>query len=99
MRKFALAPLPTIGAATGLHTSRRQLIERGRPVARMRAFFTLAFLAVLILCTLLAARAWYANRGRQVEPAERQVLLRFVAGLAIFWLVAIAGYLGGFISF
>jgi hypothetical protein len=65
----------------------------------MRAFFTLAFLAVLILCTLLAARSWYANRGKQMEPAERQVFLRFVAGLALFWLVAIAGYLGGFMSF
>jgi len=65
----------------------------------MRAFFTLAFLAVLIVCTLFAARTWYANRGRQVEPAERQVFLRFVTGLAVFWLVAIAGYLGGFISF
>ena len=65
----------------------------------MRAFFTLAFLAVLIVCTLLAARSWYANRGKQVDPAERQVFLRFVAGLALFWLVAIAGYLGGFMSF
>jgi hypothetical protein len=65
----------------------------------MRAFFTLAFLAVLILCTLLAARSWYANRGKQVDPAERQVFLRFVAGLALFWLVAIAGYLGGLMSF
>jgi hypothetical protein len=65
----------------------------------MRAFFTLAFLAVLLLCTLLAARTWYANRSRHVEPAERQVLLRFVAGLAVFWLLAIAGYLGGLMAF
>ena len=65
----------------------------------MRAFFTLAFLAVLLLCTLLAARTWYANRGRQVEPAERQVFRRFVAGLALFWLLAIAGYVGGLMSF
>ena len=65
----------------------------------MRAFFTLAFLAVLLVCTGLAARAWYANRGRQVEAAERQVFLRFVTGLAVFWLVAIAGYLGGLMSF
>ena len=65
----------------------------------MRAFFTLAFLTVLILCTLLAARTWYANRGRQMEPAEGQVLLRFVTGLALFWLLAIAGYLGGLMTF
>ena len=66
----------------------------------MRAFFTLAFLAVLLLlCTLLAARTWYANRGKQMEPAERQVFLRFVAGLAVFWLLAIAGYLGGLMTF
>jgi hypothetical protein len=31
-------------------------------------------------CTLLAARTWYANRGQPMEPAERQVFLRFVAG-------------------
>jgi bacteriorhodopsin len=65
----------------------------------MRAFFTLAFLAVLVLLTLLAARTWYANRGRQVDAAERQVFRRFVAGIAVFWLIAIAGWLGGFISF
>jgi len=65
----------------------------------MRAFFTLAFLAVLLICTAFAARTWYANRGRQVEPAERQVFLRFVTGLAVFWLLAIAAYLGGLMSF
>jgi hypothetical protein len=65
----------------------------------MRAFFTLAFLAVLLLLTLLAARTWYANRGRPVDAAEQQVFRRFVAGVAVFWLVAIAGWLGGFISF
>ena len=65
----------------------------------MRLFFTLAFLAVLVLCTLLAVRTWYGQKGREVEPAERQVFLRFVAGLAVFWLLALAGWLGGLISF
>jgi hypothetical protein len=65
----------------------------------MRAFFTVAFLAALLLCTLLAARTWYAKRGKPVEPAEHQVFLRFVAGVALFWLLAIAGYLGGLMSF
>jgi hypothetical protein len=65
----------------------------------MRAFFTLAFLAALLLCTLLAARTWSANRGRDVEPAERLVFRRFVAGLALFWLLAIAGYVGGLMTF
>jgi hypothetical protein len=65
----------------------------------MRAFFTVAFLVVLVLLTLLALRAWTASRGKDMEDAERRVLLRFVAGLAVFWLVAIAGYVVGFISF
>jgi hypothetical protein len=65
----------------------------------MRAFFTLAFLAVLLFCTLLAVRTWYGHRGRHVEPAEQQVFLRFVAGLAVFWLLAIAGYVGGLMAF
>jgi Gpi18-like mannosyltransferase len=64
----------------------------------MRAFFTIAFFAILVLCTLFAARTWYVNRGKVMEDAERRVFLRFVAGLAVFWLVAIAGYFGGFIS-
>jgi hypothetical protein len=34
-----------------------------------------------------------------MEDAERRVFLRFVIGIALFWLVAIAGYFAGFISF
>jgi len=66
----------------------------------MRAFFTLAFFAVLIVCTLFAVRTWWsAKRGaREMEPAERQLFRRFIAGLAIFWLIAVAGFFGGFIS-
>jgi hypothetical protein len=65
----------------------------------MRVFFTLAFFAVLIVCTLFAVKTWYDQRGREVEPAERQLLARFVIGIAIFWLVSIGGYIAGFISF
>jgi hypothetical protein len=65
----------------------------------MRFFFTLAFLAVVIVLTLLAARTWLASRRTPMEDAERRVFLRFVIGIALFWLVAIAGYFAGFISF
>jgi len=65
----------------------------------MRGLFTIAFFAVLLLLTLLAVRTWYASRGHDMEEAQRRVFFRFVTGLALFWLVAIAGYLGGFVSF
>ena len=64
----------------------------------MRDFFAVGFFVVLIGCTLLALRMWYASRGREVPPAERRVFMRFVAGIAVFWLVAAVGYFGGFLS-
>jgi hypothetical protein len=64
----------------------------------MHNFFLIAYLAVLIAFSLLAIRMWYVGRGA-TDPAEKRVFVRFVLGLALFWLVAIAGYLGGFFSF
>ena len=64
----------------------------------MRNFFSLAYLAVLICCTLLAIRMWYSRRNASVEPAEKQVFNRFVLGIIVFWLVAVVGFLGGFLS-
>ena len=63
----------------------------------MRNFFEIAFLAVLTGCTLLAVRMYYAGRGMTVSQAEQRVLARFVVGLGIFWLLAVLGYLGGFL--
>jgi len=65
----------------------------------MHPFFTFAFLAVLVVLTLLAARTWLASRGTPMEPSERRVFQRFVLGLALFWLIGIAGYLAGLMSF
>ena len=62
-------------------------------------FFSLAYLAILICCTLLAVRMWYARRNAPVEQAEKQVFNRFVLGIIVFWLVAVVGLLGGFFSF
>jgi hypothetical protein len=64
----------------------------------MLTFFTIAFLAALLALTLLAAKTWYENRGKDIEPAQQQVQQRFIIGLAVFWLIAIAGYFGGFLS-
>jgi hypothetical protein len=61
----------------------------------MVAFFTVAFIAVLVGCTLVAIRMWYVRRGVTVPEAERKVFTRFVVGLIIFWLIAIAAYFGG----
>jgi hypothetical protein len=55
----------------------------------------IAFLAVLIGLTLMAARMWYTRRRPDVPEAERRVFARFVLGVAIFWLVAVAAYFGG----
>jgi len=63
----------------------------------VRDFFSIAYLVVLIGCTLLAVRMWAAQRGTN-DPAEKRLFARFVLGIAIFWLVALAGYLGGFFS-
>jgi uncharacterized membrane protein len=56
---------------------------------------TISFLAVLVGLTLLAIRMWYKQRGADVSEAERKVFARFVIGVAVFWLVAIAAYFGG----
>ena len=61
----------------------------------MPIFVTIAFFAVLVICTFLAVRMWYAKRGTSVSPAEQRVFKRFVLGLVIFWLLAIAAYLWG----
>jgi hypothetical protein len=64
----------------------------------MRDFFNLVFLAVLVGFTGLAARMWYSSRKEPMDAAKRQVFNRFVAGIAVFWLVALAGYASGFFS-
>ena len=61
----------------------------------MPHLLTVAFLAILVVLTVLAIRIWYARRGASVSEAERRVFARFMLGLAVFWLVAIAGYFGG----
>ena len=63
----------------------------------MRSFFSIAYLAILVCCTLLAVRMWYAQRGT-TDPAERQLFRRFVLGILVFWLIAVAGYFGGFFA-
>jgi len=65
----------------------------------MRGFLSIAYLAILTCCTLLAIRMWWTRRGATTDPAEQKVFGRFVLGIALFWLVALAGYLGGFFSF
>jgi len=63
----------------------------------MRSLFSIAYLVVLVCCTLLAVRMWYTQRGTK-DPAEKQLWKRFVLGVGIFWLIAIAGYFGGFFA-
>ena len=58
-------------------------------------FLTIAFVVVLLGLTLLAIRMWYTTKGSAVSEAERRLYGRFLVGLAIFWVVAIAGYFGG----
>jgi uncharacterized membrane protein len=58
-------------------------------------FLTIAFIVVLLGLTLLAMRMWYTTKGTEVSEAQRQLYGRFLIGLAIFWVVAIAGYFGG----
>ena len=64
----------------------------------MLTFFTYAFFAALLALTFLAAKMWHDNRGKDIEPAKRQVQQRFAIGVAVFWLIALAGYFGGFLS-
>ena len=61
----------------------------------MSNLLAISFLVVLIALTLLALRMWYTQRGASVDEAQRRVFARFVLGLGIFWLVAIAAYFGG----
>jgi len=58
-------------------------------------FLTIAFVVVLLGLTLLAIRMWYTTKGSAVSESERRLYGRFLVGLAIFWVVAIAGYFGG----
>jgi hypothetical protein len=62
-------------------------------------YLSLAFVAALLVLTLVAVRMWYMQRGRAVSEAEQRVFRRFILGIALFWLVVVAGYFGGpFIS-
>jgi hypothetical protein len=63
-------------------------------VESMVDFLTIAFVVVLLGLTLLAIRMWYSTKGSAVSEAERRLYGRFLVGLAIFWVVAIAGYFG-----
>ncbi len=58
-------------------------------------FLAIAFVVILLGLTLIAIRMWYTSRGTGVSEAERKLYGRFLVGLAIFWVVAIAGYFGG----
>ena len=55
----------------------------------------IAFFTVLVLLTLIAGRTWYQRRGTAVDAAQERVFRRFVLGLILFWIVAIAGVLWG----
>jgi hypothetical protein len=61
----------------------------------MPVIVTIAFFAVLVGCTLLAIRMWYTRRGVDVPAAEQKVFKRFVFGLILFWLLAVAAYVWG----
>ena len=55
----------------------------------------IAFFTVLVLLTLIAVRTWYQRRGEAVDEAQERVFRRFVLGLLVFWMVAVAGFLWG----
>jgi hypothetical protein len=61
----------------------------------MTDILIVAFFVVLIALTLLAARMWYTGRGPNASEDERRLFSRFLVGVGILWLVAIAGYFGG----
>ena len=61
----------------------------------MPIFVTIAFFAVLVVCTFLAVRMWFKQKDADVSAAEQRVFKRFVLGLMIFWLLAIAAYVWG----
>jgi hypothetical protein len=54
---------------------------------------TIAFFTVLVMLTLLAGRISYKSRGAAMGNEEKRVFRRFVAGLVVFWIVAIAAFL------
>jgi hypothetical protein len=55
----------------------------------------IAFFTVLVLLTVIAVRTWYQRRGAAVDEAQERVFRRFVLGLLVFWMVAVAGFLWG----
>ena len=61
----------------------------------MHTFVLIAFFAVLIVLTGLAAWTWYQRRGAAVDPEQERIFRRFVTGIALFWLVAVAWFLFG----
>jgi hypothetical protein len=62
----------------------------------MNNVLTIGFLVILIAFTLLALRMWYTRGGTAgADEAERRLFARFILGLGIFWLVAIAAYFAG----
>ena len=61
----------------------------------MTNFLIVAFFAVLVGLTLLAARMWYTQRRPDVPEDERRLFKRFLLGLVILWLVTVVAYFGG----
>jgi len=61
----------------------------------MQSFVLIAFFAVLLVLTGLAGWTWYQRRGSAVDPEQERVFRRFVAGIAVFWLIAVAWWLVG----
>jgi hypothetical protein len=55
----------------------------------------LVFFFILLALTAFAGWRWYTMPDGDIEDAERQVFRRFAAGLAMFWLLAVAAYLMG----
>ena len=55
-------------------------------------YWMTTFLAILVALTLFAGWRWYTMRGASVSPAERQVFVRFVLGIAVFWLLVVGMY-------
>ena len=55
----------------------------------------IAFFTVLALLTLIAGRSWYQRRGVAVDQAQERVFRRFVLGLIVFWILAVAWFLWG----
>ena len=53
---------------------------------------TIAFFTVLVVLTLLAGRISYQRKRAAVDNEEKRVFRRFVAGLVVFWIVAIAAF-------